>query len=83
MAGVKEGVLSKSGSGTLILAGSTMYSGSTSIVEGTLVVFSDANLGMGSLVGIHGGTLKAGGSFSSEKESLNSFSNGADRHGFS
>ena len=66
--------LTKSGSGTLILAGSNMYSGPTSIVQGTLVVFSDANLGTGNQVGIQGGTLKAGGSFSSEKGILNSVS---------
>lgn len=76
--------LTKSGSGTLILAGSNMYSGPTSIVQGTLVVFSDANLGTGSLVGIHGGTLKAGGSFSSEKGILNlvSYAGTIDTNGF-
>ena len=59
--------LVKSGPGTLTLAGTNTYSGTTAIMQGMLVVGSDANLGTGSTIEFGGGTLLAGGSFSSSK----------------
>jgi fibronectin-binding autotransporter adhesin len=59
--------LTKSGPGVLTLSGPNTYSGPTAIVQGTLVVASDANLGLGSTVAFGGGTLKAAASFSSAK----------------
>lgn len=57
----------KSGAGTLTLTGANSYSGPTAIMQGTLVVSSDANLGSGSTIDLTGGTLKAAGNFSSAK----------------
>lgn len=66
--------LTKTGAGTLTLTGSNSYSGNTAIIEGTLAVSSDGNLGTGSAVEINGGTLLATTSFSSAKGLSNGIS---------
>ena len=54
--------------GTLILTGTNTYSGGTQIVNGTLQVSSDANLGAaGGALTIAGGTLATTASFSSAR----------------
>ena len=60
--------LTKNGADTLSLSAVNSYSGNTAIVEGTLAVSSDGNLGTGAALEINGGTLKATGGFSSAKE---------------
>jgi autotransporter-associated beta strand protein len=59
--------LTKSGAGSLTLTNTNTYTGNTSIVQGTLVVLRDANLGMGTSLNFEGGTLRAAASFSSAK----------------
>lgn len=44
--------LAKSGAGTLILSGANLYSGSTSVMSGTLSVTSNGNLGTGGLLSL-------------------------------
>lgn len=60
-------MLTKSGAGTLTLSGANTYTGPTTVVEGTLLVAADANLGAGSSIAIQGGRLQAAASFSSSK----------------
>ncbi|MDB6151390.1 MAG: uncharacterized protein JWQ44_2838 [Chthoniobacter sp.] len=60
-------VLTKSGAGVLTLTGNNTYTGNTAILEGALVVTSDASLGLGAAIEFSGGTLVAGASFSSAK----------------
>lgn len=59
--------ITKSGVGSLTLTGTNTYTGITSIVEGTLIVSKDANLGAASSINFEGGTLRAASSFSSTK----------------
>jgi fibronectin-binding autotransporter adhesin len=59
--------LVKNGTGILTLGGTNTYTVPTAIMQGTLVVASDANLGLASTIELGGGTLRAGGSFSSTK----------------
>ncbi len=59
--------LTKNGTGVLTLSGTNTYTGPTAIMQGTLVVASDANLGLGSTIDMSGGTLRAAGNFSSAK----------------
>ncbi len=62
--GVRESggarVLTKAGSGTLVLPVANTYSGGTTLSAGTLVVGDNAALGMGTLT-VKGGTLSATG----------------------
>ena len=53
---VYEGSLSKSGAGTLVLAGDNSYSGGTELFGGTLVGRSASAFGSGDVT-VHGGTL--------------------------
>jgi autotransporter-associated beta strand protein len=55
--------LTKAGGGTLVLSGSSTYSGATNITGGTIVVTGSGSLGSlsGSGVTIDGGTLDVGG----------------------
>ena len=57
----------KAGTGTVTLTGTNTYSGPTAIVQGTLVVSADANLGTASTIELGGGTLQAAADFSSTK----------------
>jgi autotransporter-associated beta strand protein len=57
----------KSGTGVLTLTGANTYTGPTEIMQGTLVVSSDANLGNGSSVVLGAATLKAAADFTSTK----------------
>jgi len=52
--------IAKTGSGTLTLSGSNIYTGSTTVSAGTLSVASDSNLGSGALT-LNGGTLAVTG----------------------
>ena len=62
------GKLVKSGSGTLTLAGNSVYSGDTEILAGTLVVMADANLGATSgRLTFNGGTLATASSFATSR----------------
>ncbi len=65
--GGSQTTLTKTGPGILTLTGTNTYSGPTAVVQGTLIVSSDANLGSGSAIDLSGGTLQAAGSFSSAK----------------
>jgi fibronectin-binding autotransporter adhesin len=56
--------------GTLTLSGNNTYAGPTTVLSGTLVVSSDANLGAGTTIDLSG-TLMAAGSFSSNKGFMN------------
>ena len=55
-----NGALIKQGNGTLTLAGSNTYMGSTTVSAGTLSIASDANLGAGNLI-LAGSTLDVSG----------------------
>ncbi|AEB56763.1 Ig-like domain-containing protein [Ectopseudomonas mendocina] len=55
-----NGALIKQGNGTLTLAGSNTYMGSTTVSAGILSIASDANLGAGSLI-LAGSTLDVSG----------------------
>lgn len=64
--------LSKSGPGALLLPAANTFTGSTTLREGALVVFSDASLGAspsfrGSSLFFKGGTLRAGASFTLDR----------------
>jgi fibronectin-binding autotransporter adhesin len=59
--------LVKSGPEILTLTGANTYSGNTAIMQGLVVVSSDANLGTGPAVEFNSSTLRAAGSFSSSK----------------
>ena len=59
--------LTKSGTGVLTLSGNNTFTGNIAINEGSLVVASDANLGLGSAIEFNGGKLTAGASFTSNK----------------
>jgi autotransporter-associated beta strand protein len=67
--------LTKSGTSMLTLTGNNTYTGLTSIMQGTLAVSSDANLGLGTTINFGGGTLLAAGSFMSAK-GIDTVSNG-------
>ena len=59
------GVLRKTGTGTLTLAGANTYSGGTVVNQGTLRVSSDANLGSGAgALSLNGGVLQNTATFS-------------------
>ncbi len=59
--------LTKAGGERLTLTGNNTYTGSTSIMRGTLIVSADANLGLGTSVYFDRATLQAAGSFASAK----------------
>jgi len=59
--------LTKAGPRTLTLTGNNTYTGPTSIMKGTLVVSSDANLGLGTSVHIDQGTLQFNNNFATAK----------------
>lgn len=62
------GALTKSGTGTLVLAGANAYQGGTFLDEGTLSVASDANLGDATGgPSFNGGTLRSTATFSSAR----------------
>ncbi len=51
----------------LTLTGNNTYTGPTSIMDGVLVVSSDANLGLGKTIDFGGGVLRAAGNITSAK----------------
>jgi fibronectin-binding autotransporter adhesin len=76
--------LTKTGAATLTLSGSNTYTGETTVMQGTLVVSSDSNLGLGSTVDLNGGNggasgvLMAAANFSSSKGVTNTTSTPGD-----
>ncbi len=63
--GGQNGMLTKTGAGTLVLAANNSYSGGTAILAGAVSVGADANLGAATGgVTLNGGTLKATSGFS-------------------
>jgi len=68
-----NGSLKKTGSGTLVMTGSSSYTGSTTVSNGTLIVPSSASLGGGALVVADGAMLSVtntGGIISASSLSL-------------
>lgn len=62
------GTLSKRDAGTLVLGGTNSYAGGTQVLGGVLQVSGDAALGAAvGAVTLDGGTLRAGGSFTSAR----------------
>ena len=59
--------LTKTGPGTLTLGGTNSFTGTLVITQGTVIVASDANLGLGSAIQTQGGTLRAAADFSTAK----------------
>lgn len=59
--------LLKVGNGDLVLSGSNTYTGPTILLEGSVIVSSDSNLGLGNAIKFRDGTLVAAASFSTTK----------------
>ena len=75
------GAVVKTGAGTIVLNGANSYQGSTSILQGTIRIDSDARLGSGGNLILDGGTLGLSTGFTSSKRAIALGTNGGNHRG--